>query len=184
MDKFYSRLHQDLDWTKMLLPLGEHAEDRHSRSCAETTRKNAGGISTEEESTPAFDGLFHAQVRELNAQGIIRELYNKIICPSCNTVMMTEGAYKCTTCGVIYHIRCLAEQPRRTKRRRTPEELDWATAETSYMTVCFLCNFQAETTTAMPAHPQLQPAAACSDMASTPPGPSPDLEVLDVMGVL
>ena len=154
LDKYYDRLHQFHNWPA-LLTSGENVGDRQSTSCLVLPAKASGAkprACPEGESLEA-EARRTRQLVDLSARGVCRPLYAKDECPACGTEMCHEAVYRCPSCSILYHVRCLATGP------PCPGLLQGACLPT-----CFLCHMaQTSRRRAHPVHDMVDdPMGVCS----------------------
>ena len=126
LDQYYSRLHQHKNWQELLQ--GEHAGGRQSAACAMLPPTDPSTDPTKEGESGGFEEESIAHAAELRAHGVLRPLYETIMCPTCGRKMQQEATYKCQTCGHLFHVRCMGAADATSISRQQ-----------KYSAHCFLC---------------------------------------------
>ena len=128
MHAYYSRLHHECDWEAALQ--GELVAIKQSASCAVLDPSLPLAGSTKEDQSRGREETCTAQIADLSAHGVLRELFAAVVCPSCGRGISREAGYRCRRCESLYHVRCLA-----TRKTAGGEHA---------LTFCFICTMTME----------------------------------------
>ncbi len=113
LEEYYARLHQGVQWERVLLGGNGKGGMSNSASPVSTTPRTGddegnrrGGVEKKGE----------AQVDILAARGVLRPLHSSTKCVVCGLSATMEAAYKCFTCDAFGHVRCMGPGPAGTRK--------------------------------------------------------------------
>jgi site-specific recombinase XerD len=119
LDLYYDRLHQHQDWASLLQKQQQVCQPAMGEDdevcCRQPTASNAAVAvnaaypeATKEAGGEAAKQDKAALIAVLSAHGIIKDMHEDLVCPTCGGHLRREATYVCKSCGSMFHVRCLA----------------------------------------------------------------------------